>query len=602
MEQTKKKTAIAAQRKGSSRREESPLGDTEYASVILASVREGVIITDKAGRISRINQAAQKFTGFSRRRAERSFFSEVITLIDSSTGKPIENPITQLLKKNQSIRFDKHIAMINAAGRIFPVEALASPLHDDKNRIVGAIFVFHDVTASRELTRKISFHEMHDPLTGLYNRSKFKQRLEELIKDARKNNRQHALCYCDLDEFKIINDTCGHLAGDQLLKQIAVVLQGKVRQTDVMTRLGGDEFGILLVDCPLSKANEVAGNLCRSVREFHYSWKGKPFTLGMSVGVVGVDSATKNVESVLSAADGSCYLAKEKGGNRTHLHLENDKELTQRQGEMQYISRITNAFERDLFRLFCQPIMPLKGCGDATLPVWHEILIRMMEEGGKVIAPMQFLPAAERYDMMPSIDRWVFSSFFSFYISRFAGRADGRGHIFDLNVSGATLNDDTFLDFIKDLFSRHRVPPEIICIEITETAAIANLDQATKFVGELKSIGCKFSLDDFGSGISSFKYLKHIPVDYLKIDGSFVKSMVDDPVDAAIVAMINQIGHLLGIKTVAEFVESKAICDKLDAIGVDFAQGYFFSKPRPLEEVAGLISPDDKTRQESVTA
>jgi diguanylate cyclase (GGDEF)-like protein/PAS domain S-box-containing protein len=594
MKNTKTKRTKTSARPKRPIRKDAALSEKEYANVVLASIREGVIITDRSGRIMRINPAAQKFTGFSRRRAESSFFSEVITLINVVTRKPMENPVKQVLRQKESVRFDQEAALINVSGQLFAIEAIASPLHDKQNRVVGMVFVFHDTTASHELNEKISFHEMHDPLTGLYNRFKFKERLEELIKDTQKNDRQHALCYCDLDKFKIINDTCGHLAGDQLLKQIANLFQGKVRQTDLTARLGGDEFGILLVDCPPKKANEIAGNLCKNVHELHFTWDGKPFTVGISIGVVVVNASNKNVDAILSDADGSCYLAKEKGGNRTHLHLDNDQELLDRQGEMQYISRITNAFDHNLFRLYCQPIVPLRECSQQASPTWYEILIRMMEEGGKIVAPMQFLPAAERYDMMPAIDRWVFSAFFSFFKNTLAGRPGTDAMIFDLNVSGVTLNDDSFLDFIKDLFSQHQVPPGTVCIEITETAAIANLKQAVRFVSELKLLGCKFSLDDFGSGVSSFKYLKYIPVDYLKIDGSFVKNIVNDPVDAAIVSTINQIGHLMGIQTVAEFVETKEISDKLRSINVDFAQGYFFSKPQPLEETVGRVSSNEK--------
>ncbi len=572
------------------------LREKEYANIVLASVREGVIITDRLGRITRINQAAQRLSQFSRRRAEHSFFSEVITLVDGVSRKPIENPVKQVLRRKERVRLEKRTTMINVSGALIAIDAVASPLHDKNNRVAGMVFVFKDVTASFEMTRQISFHEMQDTLTGLYNRSKFKERLEGLIKETQGTGRQHALCYCDLDKFKVINDTCGHLAGDQLLKQVATVLSGKVRQTDIAARLGGDEFGILLVDCPHVKANEVAGNLCKSVHEIRFAWNDKPFSVSVSIGVVGVDASNGNVEALVSAADGSCYLAKEKGGNRTHLHFDDDKELLQRQGEMHFISRITSAIENDSFRLYAQPIVPLVDGKQAAFPTWYEILIRMMEDGGKVISPVQFLPAAERYDMMPAIDRWVFSAFFSFFERQCAACRETSALHFDLNVSGTSLNDDSFLVFIKDLFSRYRVRPGNVCIEITETAAIQNLSQAMRFVDDLKALGCKFSLDDFGSGISSFKYLKHIPVDYLKIDGSFVKNMVDDPVDAAIVATINQIGHLMGIKTVAEFVENQAITDKLRAIGVDFAQGYFFGKPRPLEEAVCLDRIEESAR------
>jgi diguanylate cyclase (GGDEF)-like protein len=457
-----------------------------------------------------------------------------------------------------------------------------------RNRsIKGVVFVFHDMTASPELSRKRPYREIHDELTGLFNRNKFKDRLEELVSDAARHNRNHALLYLDLDKFKIVNDTCGHAAGDQLLKQIAAVVKGKVRTTDLVARLGGDEFGVLLEECPLQKANEIAGTICTAVRNFHFAWNDNPFTIGVSIGVVAIMPSSKNPESILSAADGSCYLAKEKGGSRVHLHFEDDRELLQRHGEMQYISRIANAFESDLFRLFYQPIVALEKNSPKKL-LWYEILIRMMEEGGVEVGPMNFLPAAERYDMMPSIDRWVFSTFFAFYKKNIAGRVPAEEFMCDINVSGMTINDDSFLTFIHELFKSFQVPPQTICIEITETAAIANLEHAVHFIEDLKILGCRFSLDDFGSGLSSFKYLKHLPVDYLKIDGSFVKNIVDNSVDAAIVTTINDIGHLMGITTVAEFVENKEIFEKLRNIGVDYAQGYYIARPALLDESMGF--------------
>jgi diguanylate cyclase (GGDEF)-like protein/PAS domain S-box-containing protein len=557
--------------------------EAERTRAILASVSEAIITTDAEGRITRFNQVAQKLTGFTRTQAEGAFFSEVITVIDEASGAPIENPLKQILRRKESIRFEKHAAMISPSGRRFAIEAVAAPMFSPKRSIAGIVFVFRETGAGADSSGKRPMRENRDELTGLFNRNKFKERLEELTADAAGHDRRHALLYLDLDKFKIINDTCGHVAGDQLLKRVGAVIKGKVRQTDLVARLGGDEFGILLVHCPLPKANEIAGTICEAVRRFHFAWKDSPFTVGVSIGVVAIMPSSDNPETILSAADGSCYLAKEKGGNRVHLHSEDDRELSQRHGEMQYISRITNAFEHDLFRLFYQPIVAL-GKNKEKKRIWYEILIRMMEDGGRVVGPMNFLPAAERYDMMPAIDRWVFTAFFKFYKKNLEGRLPPEGFLCDINVSGMTLNDDSFLTFIRDLFAAYNVAPQTICIEITETAAIANLDQALRFITELKALGCKFSLDDFGSGLSSFKYLKHLPVDYLKIDGSFVKNIVENTVDAAIVETINDIGHLMGIMTVAEFVENRAIVEKLEKIGVDFAQGYCIARPRPLDE------------------
>ncbi|MGB7566943.1 MAG: EAL domain-containing protein [Chitinivibrionales bacterium] len=561
--------------------EDSLFMEKERANVILSSINEAVVTTDHGEIITDINVSGLKITGFSKRGAEGRPFSQVFKLIDDITHKPVESPVAEAIRKGAKISLNNPATLICSAKRAFPVEGVAFPLFDRKEEVSGSLFIFHDVTASHELSDRISYQQSHDQLTGLLSRSAFKQHLAQLLKDARRNNKAHALCYLDLDEFKIINDTCGHLAGDQLLKEVASALQRKVRQTDLIARLGGDEFAILLVNCSLAKANEIAGAMCAAVRGLHFSRKEKTFTVGASIGVVGINAASKGVESILSAADGSCYLAKEKGGNRAHLHIDDDRELSRRSGEMHYVPRITNALERNMFRLYYQPIVPVLS---DEKKVWYEILLRMLDHDGKILAPMNFLPAAERYDMMPAIDRWVLKAFFSFFKSNLAGTADGGNFTCDINVSGATLNDQSFLDFVKEHLSGFAVPPDILCFEITETAAIANFNEALKFIGELKELGCRFSLDDFGSGVSSFKYLKDLPVDFLKIDGSFIKNVNGNGLDNAIVTAVNEIGHLMGIKTVAEFVESEAIFKKLREIKIDFAQGYWIAKPRPLEE------------------
>jgi diguanylate cyclase (GGDEF)-like protein/PAS domain S-box-containing protein len=557
--------------------------ERERVNVILSSINEAVVTTDCAGTITNIHFAGLKITGYSMRRAEGRPFNQVIKLIDGDTHKPVESPVREVMRKKKKISLKKPITLIRSAKREFPIEGVVFPLFDRKKKVAGSIFIFHDVTASHELSDRISYQQSHDQLTGLYSRSAFKQHLALLLKNAKRQNKVHALCYLDLDEFKIINDTCGHLAGDQLLKEVALALKQKVRQTDLIARLGGDEFGILLVNCSLPKANEISGAICKAVRAMHFIWKEKPFTVGASIGVVGINAASKGVENILSVADGSCYLAKEKGGNRAHLHLEDDRELSLRNGEMHYVPRITNALERNMFRLYYQPIVPVLSDGKK---VWYEILLRMLDDG-KIVVPVNFLPAAERYDMMPAIDRWVLKAFFSFFKDNLSGKVNGGNFTCDINVSGATLNDDSFLDFVKEQMSAFSVPPDTLCFEITETAAIANFNEALKFIGELKTIGCRFSLDDFGSGVSSFRYLKDLPVNYLKIDGSFVKNVTSNGLDNAIVTTINEIAHLMGIKTVAEFVETEAIFKKLREIKVDYAQGYWIAKPKPLEESLG---------------
>ncbi|MDD5403086.1 MAG: EAL domain-containing protein [Sulfuricella sp.] len=440
-----------------------------------------------------------------------------------------------------------------------------------------------------EATERLSYLATHDALTGLVNRREFEHRLEKALASAREEGWAHALCYLDLDQFKIVNDTCGHVAGDELLRQLTVLLQSKVRDTDLLARLGGDEFGVLLENCPLEQAQIVADLLRQTVKDFHFVWQNKAFVIGVSIGLVPLTQDCESLASVLSCADSACYAAKDMGRNRVHVYRVEDSELAQRQGEMNWVARITHAIEENRFRLYYQTIMPLAEADEAG--AHFEILLRMLDDQGELIPPMAFIPAAERYNLMPSIDRWVVSTAFGLYWKIFSGDSLSQRHTCTVNLSGPSLCDDHFLSFINRQFALYQVPHDHICFEITETAAISNLSRAMEFIGELRSRGCRFSLDDFGSGLSSFTYLKNMPVDYLKIDGSFVRDMVNDPMDAAMVAAINQVGHVMGLKTIAEFVETEAVLEKLREMGVDFVQGFGIEHPRPLEGIVNLTWP-----------
>lgn len=436
-----------------------------------------------------------------------------------------------------------------------------------------------------EATERLSYQASHDALTGLVNRREFERRLEKALATAREEGRVHALCYLDLDQFKIVNDTCGHVAGDELLRQLTVLVQGKVRDTDTLARLGGDEFGVLLDNCPLEQAVIVAESLRQTVKDFHFVWKEKPFVIGVSIGLVPISQDVGSLDVVLSCADAACYTAKDLGRNRVHLYREKDGELVQRQGEMQWAARITRAIEENRFRLYYQTIMPLQ---DQEHEGRHfEILLRMVDDNGQIVPPMAFIPAAERFNLMPSIDRWVVSTALGLYWKLLpeCHCSGGQCNTCTLNLSGPSLCDELFLEFIKRQFALYKVPYKNVCFEITETAAITNLAKAMEFISELRALGCRFSLDDFGSGLSSFAYLKNMQVDYLKIDGSLVRDMLDDPMAAAMVSSINQIGHVLGLKTIAEFVETEAVMEKLRVMGVNFAQGYAIEHPRSLEDL-----------------
>lgn len=447
--------------------------------------------------------------------------------------------------------------------------AVERELREAKNRL-----------AHRDAQATITHMAFHDPLTGLRNRADFEVRLKQALGNVSAPN-QHALFYLDLDQFKIVNDTCGHVAGDELLKQVALLLKSLVRDRDTLARLGGDEFGVLLENCSLNHAQEIASRMLQLIKEFRFVWQEKIFSIGASIGLVEITSGAQTHTELLRAADMACYAAKDQGRNRVHVYAADDALLLQRHGEMEWVARITRALEENQFTLHQQRIAALQA--DASGPAC-EFLIRLKAPDGKLILPGAFIPAAERYNLMPQIDRWVFEHALTYLAQRQANKALPPDAIHFINISGATLSDDAFFAFVKETFSKRGVLPQAVCFEITETAAIANLTSALAFIQEVRALGCKVALDDFGSGLSSFSYLKTLSADYLKIDGAFVRDMLDDPMNAAIVQAVNSIGHVAGLKTIAEFVEHPGIQKKLTEIGVDFAQGYGIHKPEPIED------------------
>jgi Amt family ammonium transporter len=392
----------------------------------------------------------------------------------------------------------------------------------------------------------------------------------------------------DLDQFKVVNDTCGHKAGDELLQQIATVMHGKIRDTDVLARLGGDEFGVLLEHCPLDKAEEIADKLRLAVRDFRFIWDDKAFDVGVSIGVVPIDSESGNMAHVLAAADAACYIAKDGGRNRLHVYQPDDEAILQHHGEMQWVHRLSSAFDSDSFELYAQPIAHV--AGDRVVS-HYEILVRMKGEQGKMIPPGAFIPAAERYNLMPTIDRWVIRRTLEM-LHEAQGELAFPPVECAINLSGQSLTDDKFLEYVVDLFDETGIPCENISFEVTETAAVANLSRATRFISVLRGMGCSFALDDFGAGLSSFGYLKSLPIDYLKIDGGFVRDMVRDQVDRAMVESINEIGHIMGLKTIGEYAEDESVLLALERARVDFAQGNAIAPPRLFAEVL-----EDESRQ-----
>ncbi len=484
----------------------------------------------------------------------------------------IANGDETLVWEHRQVRRDGSLLWVRATAR--------AQLHPQGAATV--LMVCEDITEAHRLARQLSYQATHDALTGLVNRQSFTQRLERVLEQARGTDIRHALLYLDLDQFKVINDTCGHIAGDELLRQLGDILKLGVRKRDTLARLGGDEFGVLMEHCTLKQARRVATSLRRAVDDFRFLWDDKSFSLGVSIGLVPIDANSRDITSLLSAADTACYAAKDAGRNRIHIYHEEDVELARRHGEMQWVSRIHEALEEDRLQLWMQTIQPINNPNGGDLH--YELLLRMIDKEGKLIPPGAFLPAAERYNLSTRIDRWVVRTILS-WLAKHPAHVESLD-LCAINLSGHSLSEQDFLTFITRQLDNTHVPPEKLCFEITETAAIANLAAATRFIRVLKEWGCHFALDDFGSGLSSFAYLKNLPVDYLKIDGIFVRDIVDDPIDCAMVKSINEIGQVMGKKTIAEFVETPAILKKLKKIGVDFAQGYTIAKPVPLSTTA----------------
>jgi len=487
--------------------------------------------------------------------------------------RPWQNRFSDTLgEATRWIRSMLLLAILTVAGILIPIGIyLTQRMVSQVDRAEREL---KELKLGQEYSLKLAYHASHDPLTSLVNRLEFEKRLAVALHTTASHGRQHVVMYLDLDQFKIVNDTCGHAAGDQLLRQVSALLKEQVRDRDSLARLGGDEFGVLLENCPLQEALGIADDLRQCIADFRFVSEGKSFSIGASVGVVQVSDGMLNLTDILSAADAACYVAKEKGRNRVQLYRPHDSEVAMRRGEMEWVSRLQRALEEGRFVLHSQQIMSIGGHSPQTSH--HELLVRMLDEHGKIVPPMAFIPAAERYSIMPMIDQWVVHNAFAAISS--LGPDCGT---YAINISGASIGDERILEFVREQFRKFVMPPKSVCFEITETAAIANFDKAARFFGEMKSLGCLFSLDDFGAGMSSFGYLKHLPVDFIKIDGSFVKDVAHDPVAVAMVRAINDVGHVMGKKTIGEFVNGELVLGVLRQIGVDFAQGNWISPPAP---------------------
>jgi diguanylate cyclase (GGDEF)-like protein/PAS domain S-box-containing protein len=560
------------------RAEQAVFAEKERLQVTLQSIGDAVITTDSSGRIDYLNPVAEELAGWSNAEARGLAIQSVLRLLDESSKQEVENPLLRCLRDGSVVNFGEHSVLVSRQGQEIAIQDSASPIRDRAGNVIGAVVVFRDVTKERRLKRALSYQASHDALTGLINRHEFDSRLEAAVASARAGSGPHALLYVDLDQFKVVNDTCGHTAGDRLLREVTGLLQQHVRTGDTIARLGGDEFGILIEHCTAERAGRIANNVRLAVREFRFSWEGSATSIGASIGVVEISSDCEGVASVLSAADIACYAAKDAGRNRVHLY--DSSEVSGRHREMYWVSRVTRAVDEDRLELFHQPIAPTSAAAP-RVPPFHELLVRLRGDDGTLVLPGEFIPAAERYNVVAAIDRWVVERAVRLLRSRAAPGGEPP-FLLALNLSGTSLSDRAFLDFVLALVEEPHVARGL-CFEITETAMITSLSQAIYFMRELKKRGCRFALDDFGSGLSSFQYLKTLPVDFLKIDGQFTGNVLGDPVDRSMVEAISRVGAALGIATVAEKVESGAVFRLLPQLGVHFGQGYFLARPAPIE-------------------
>jgi diguanylate cyclase (GGDEF)-like protein len=542
--------------------------------------------------IAQLNAAAEELHAFHEGGGRDFARSEAIlarVIAINEELRPWQNRFSNTLgDATRWIRSTLLVVILTVAGILIPIGIFLT--QRVVNRVDKAERELKELKLGQEYAAKLAYHASHDALTSLVNRLEFENRLKHALHTAAGQGRQHVVMYLDLDQFKIVNDTCGHAAGDQLLRQVSSLLKQLVREGDSLARLGGDEFGVLLENCPMQEAIRIADELRQCIGDFRFVSEGRSFSIGASIGVVQIADGSLSLTDVLSAADAACYMAKEKGRNRVQVYRPHDSEVSMRRGEMEWVSRLQRALQDGRFVLYAQEIMSI---GDQVRRGTHyELLVRMLDEHGMVVPPMAFIPAAERYSMMPMVDQWVIQNAFTLISS--LGPDCGT---YAINVSGTSIGDERFLEFVREQFRRYRMPPRSICFEITETAAIANFDKAARFFGEMKSLGCLFSLDDFGAGMSSFGYLKHFPVDFIKIDGSFVKDVANDPVDFATVRAINDVGHAMGKKTIGEFVEGDTGLAALREIGVDFAQGNWISPPTPF--IAHAVSRTARARAAS---
>ena len=546
------------------------------AQYTLESISEGVITTDNDGRIDYMNLAAETLIGANRDDASGHRLGELFTLVDDADRRPLGDPVERCLAMRRRVNMGRRAVLVTVDGENeYSVELTASPVRGPSNSISGAVVVFHDVSELRGLTRKMSYQATHDPLTGLVNRREFERRLDEAMDTAHSEEAVHMLFYMDLDRFKAVNDSCGHMAGDNMLREVAALIKDQVRESDFVGRLGGDEFGALLIGCPIEKARQIANDICSAVADYRFVWKDKIFNIGVSVGLVEISHASGTLQDVMSAADSACYMAKQSGRGQVHVYSARDEAVARERGDIQWLRHLQTALHEDSFELAVQPIIAMHGHAESGPAV--EVFIRLDDGLGRATGSAGFLRPAERYQMMPQIDRWVINATLA-AIS--GGEIKLPAHrSCAINLSGQTLGDESFLGFVVDALDRSGVVPAAVCFEVTEGAILSNVQHAQRFIEVLHGIGCEFSLDDFGSGLGSFSSLKHLPVDYLKIDGTYTRNLQTDLVNQEMVNAMIKLARTMEFRVVAEQVEHQEDFDWLREVGVDFVQGHFVEAP-----------------------
>ncbi len=559
---------------------EATLGRSkQQAQITLESIGEGVITSDTQGAIDYLNSAAEKLIGMDRQTVLGKRLGDIVNLVDEGDRRDLGDPVVRCLSDRRRISMGSRALMVSHDGDSeLSIELTASPIKSPDGSIAGVVVIMHDVSETRGLAQQMSYQAAHDPLTGLINRREFERRLEHSLHSVRDEDSTHVVCYLDLDRFKAVNDTCGHMAGDNMLRELSAIIKDQVRDSDFVARLGGDEFGMLLIGCPLRKARQIADDVIRSVRDYRFVWQDRIFTVGVSIGLVEIGRESGTIKEILSAADSACYVAKQRGRGQAHVYSVKDEALARQRGEIHWLGLLQDALKEDKFEIYSQPVISMSGTGQGGPAV--EVLLRLRDDENNIVLPKHFIKAAERYQLMASVDRWMVQATLA---------AIGQGALrlpesrsCSINISGQTLSEGGFLEFVVDCLDHSQVDPSQICFEIGESAVMADMEHARRFVGVLHGMGCQFGLDDFGRGIGSFASLQDLSIDFLKIDGAYTSDLQDDSLNHQVVSAITRLSKTVGFKVIAEQVEEQEDFDALREVGVDYVQGYYVQRPQKL--------------------